>query len=108
MSVKSDNISMLQVQPTTCDTIVHETVCVQGTVTITPSVVSGESTSFCLGNPVIGSCIGDLEETCEFTVSQNICVQIPLFFSATASAVEDGAVCLGSDIGPCTGTAGCT
>jgi hypothetical protein len=91
-----------------CETTVHETVCVQGTVTITPSVTSGESTSFCIGNPIIGRCIGELQESCSFTVSQNICVQIPLTFSATASAVEDGIVCSDPDIGPCEGTGGCT
>lgn len=109
MSVNTDNnISILQEEPTTCQTIVHETVCVQGTVTITPSVVSGESTSFCVGNPIIGSCPGELADNCVFSVSQNICVQIPLTFSATASAVEDGIVCGAADIGSCAGTAGCT
>ena len=47
-------------------------------------------------------------DTCQFTVSQNICVQIPLTFSATASAEEDGIICGVPDIGPCTGTGGCT
>lgn len=109
MSANTDNnISILQQQQPTCVATVHENVCVQGTVTITPSVVSGESTSFCMGNPLIGSCEGELSESCVFTVSQNICVQIPLTFSATASAVEDGIVCGDPDIGPCTGTAGCT
>lgn len=31
-----------------------------------------------------------------------------MIFSATASAVEDGIVCGEPDIGPCTGTGGCT
>ena len=105
MSDNNKNISILQ-QPT-CQTIVHEKVCVQGTVTITPSVVSGESTSFCIGNPVIGSCAGELTESYQFTVSQNVCVQFPLTFSANVSAIGDGVVSRGTDIGPCTGT-GCT
>lgn len=91
-----------------CQSVVHETVCVQGTVTITPSLVSGTSTSFCVGNPMIGSCPGDLQESCSFTVSQNICVQIPLTFSATASAVENGVVCGEPEIGACLGTTVCT
>lgn len=91
-----------------CQSIVHETVCVQGTVTITPSLISGTSTSFCVGNPIIGSCPGDLQPSCSFTVSQNICVQIPLTFSATASAVENGVVCGIPDIGQCEGTTVCT
>ena len=101
-------VTTLQNQDTVCQTIVHETVCVQGTVTITPSVVSGESTSFCVGNPIIGSCPGELQETCSFTVSQKICVQIPLTFSANASAVEDGLVCAEPNIQECQGVAACT
>lgn len=95
-------------QEETCESTVHETVCVQGTVTITPSVVSGTPTSFCVGNPIIGSCPGELRRNCVFTVSQNICVQIPLTFSATASAVGNGIVCGVPDIGPCEGTTACT
>lgn len=115
MSVCTDckTINSLAVTPrqndeTVCQTTVHETVCVQGTVTITPSVVSGDSRSFCVGNPIIGSCSGNLQDTCVFTVSQNICVQIPLTFSATAVAEEDGIVCRNPEIGPCTGTTACT
>jgi len=85
-------INPLQVEDA-CPTIVHEDVCVQGTVTITPSVVSGETRSFCLGKPIIGNCCGDLVQFCSFTVSQNIRVQIPLKFSATATAVPNGFVC---------------
>ncbi|MHC1723950.1 MAG: hypothetical protein AB9836_12190 [Aminipila sp.] len=103
-----ETVTVLQQEPGVCESIVHETVCVQGTVTITPSVVSGTSTSFCVGNPIIGSCPGELQRTCEFTVSQNICVQIPLTFSATASAVENGLVCSTPDIGECEGTTACT
>jgi len=101
-------VTTLQNEEGLCQSTVHEIVCVQGTVTITPSVVSGTSTSFCLGNPIIGSCPGRLEESCEFTVSQNICVQIPLTFSATATAVENGLVCGAADIGLCQGTGACT
>jgi len=91
-----------------CPTVVHENVCVQGTVTITPSVVSGDIISFCLGNPIIGSCPGQLQRFCSFTVSQNICVQIPLTFSATASAVPNGIVCGTPNTGACTGGTACT
>lgn len=104
-NTKLRKINALQVDEK-CEAIVHETVCVQGTVTITPSVVSGESTSFRVGNPIIGRCAGELQSSCVFTVSQNICVQIPLTFSA--SAVEDGLVCGEPDIGPCTGVGACT
>jgi len=90
-----------------CHTVVHENVCVQGTVTITPSVVSGESRSFCLGNPRIGECPGVIRPNCSFSVSQRICVQIPLTFSATAVAVPNGIVCSDADIGECTGVTAC-
>ena len=104
----SKTVTALQNENGICETTVHENVCVQATVTITPSVTSGPSTSFCLGNPVIGSCPGTLRENCVFTVSQNLCVQIPLSFSADAAAVPNGIVCNEVGIGACQGTGGCT
>jgi len=104
----SKTITALQNEEGLCETTIHEEVCVQATVTITPTVTSGSSTSFCLGNPIIGSCPGTLRENCVFTVSQNICVQIPLSFSATAEAVPNGIVCNEVGIGACQGTSGCT
>nr|WP_315020014.1 hypothetical protein [uncultured Aminipila sp.] len=101
-------VTTLQNQDAVCESIVHETVCVQGNVTITPSIVSGPSTSFCVGNPIIGSCPGELRRNCVFTVSQNICVQIPLTFSATATAASNGIVCGIPDIGPCEEITACT
>jgi len=86
-----------------CQTTVHETVCVQGTVTITGNVTNDGSQSFCVGDPIIGVCPGELVDFCQFTVSQNICVQIPLTFSATATAVSDGLVCGMAEPGPCPG-----
>ncbi len=101
------NIEILQ-NGETCDTIVNETVCLQGTVTITPEIdTTGESTSFCIGNPIIGSCEGILRPNCVFTVSQLICVQIPLSFSATATAAADGIVCGEPGIGPCDEAGAC-
>lgn len=91
-----------------CPTVVHENVCVQGTVTITPNVVSGESSSLCLGRPVIGGCVGRLEPSCSFTVSQSICVEIPLVFSATATAVANGMVCGTPTAGECPNGNACT
>jgi hypothetical protein len=86
-----------------CPTIVHETVCTQAEVTITPSVVVGTIETFCMGRPVIGACPGTLSptDTCSFTVSQSICVQVPLTFSATAIAVPTGIVCGTPALGPC-------
>lgn len=101
-------VTALQNEEGLCETTIHENVCVQATVTITPDVASGPSTSFCLGNPIIGRCPGTLRENCVFTVSQNICVQIPLTFSATAEAVPNGIVCNEVGIGECQGMGGCT
>lgn len=98
-----------EIEPTVCSTTVHETVCVQGTVTITPHVEGGDAQSFCVENPTIGKCPGTLMPTCSFQVSQKICVQIPLMFSATASAVQDGIVCGTPSTGECSGAVfGCT
>lgn len=92
-----------------CPAVVHETVCVQGTVTITPDVTSGPSRSFCVGSPMIGRCEGEVTRNCTFTVSQNICVEIPLVFSAIATAVPSGVVCGTPLPTPCPGdVTGCT
>jgi hypothetical protein len=88
---------------TGCSTIISQTVCVQGTVTITPNVVDGPSQSFCVGEPMIGECPGTLQDTCSFTVNQRVCVQIPLTFSATGSATPDGLVCDTPIVGTCPG-----
>lgn len=101
-------VTSLQNEDQVCQTTVHETVCVQGNVTIKPKVDSGPITSFCMGNPIFGSCPGELKPTCQFTVSQNICIQIPLTFSATAKTVENGIVCGIPETGPCQGTTACT
>jgi len=47
----------------------HENVCVQANVVITPVVISGETRSFCLGDPRIGLCSGILVCICIFIVS---------------------------------------
>jgi len=97
-------------QTTECPTVVHETVSVQAEVTITPKVVVGEVTSYCVGNPIIGTCPLDPcpAEKCTFSVSQNICVQVPMTFSAKAEAREAGIVCSTPTAGPCGGTTSCT
>lgn len=86
-----------------CPAIVHETVCVQANVTITPNVAVGAIQSFCVGEPIIGACPGEPVRECVFAVSQNICVQVPLTFSATAIAVPSGIVCSAPSAEPCTG-----
>lgn len=106
--ITTNVVTVLQNEEGTCETLIHEDVCVQATVTITPEVIVGPSTSFCLGNPTIGGCPGILRENCVFAVSQNICVQIPLTFGATAAAVANGIVCGNTDIGGCQAVGGCT
>ncbi len=39
-----------------CPATVHETVCIQAEVTITPHVEVGDVESFCVGEPIIGAC----------------------------------------------------
>jgi hypothetical protein len=108
VSNTNENIPMAQVdQPVECPAVVHETVCVQADVTISPSVAVGTIESFCVGGPLIGVCPGTPAQQCNFSVSQNICVQIPLTFSATANAVPSGIVCGTPGVGPCPVTA-CT
>lgn len=87
--------------PIECPALVHETVCVQAEVTITPAVTVGEIESFCVGGPIIGTCPGTPTNSCSFTVSQNICVQVPLVFSANATAEPTGMVCGTPAVGAC-------
>ncbi len=93
-----------------CPAIVHDTVCVQADVTISPNVVVGKIQSFCVGRPMIGACPGTPSptENCSFTVSQSICVQVPLTFSAVAIAEPSGIVCGTPEVGPCPVTTACT
>lgn len=107
-SAQTTNVTIAQEdQIAQCPARVHETVCVQAHVTITPSVVVGDVSSFCVGNPIIGACPGTLVRNCTFEVSQNICVEVPLTFSATATAVERGLVCGNPLTGTCPAP-GCT
>lgn len=89
--------------PVECPALVHETVCIQAEVAITPLVTVGDIESFCVGGPIIGSCPGTPSPTdsCTFTVSQNICVQVPLTFSADATAMPTGIICGTPAVGPC-------
>lgn len=93
-----------------CPAFVHETVCVQADIAISPSVDVGDIESYCVGGPVIGACSGTPSptNTCTFSVSQSICVQIPLTFSAQATAVPTGIVCGLPISGSCPSSAACT
>lgn len=109
----SENLSTALViepiPPTQCPATVHETVCIQAEVTITPHVEIGDVKSFCVSGPMIGKkCDGTPMRNCIIDVSQKICVQIPITFSATAEAVPKGIVCGTPEAGECTGHAGCT
>ena len=91
-----------------CQTIIHNSVCVEAQITITPQVTVGEIQSYCLGNPIIGGCPNIPIPRCSFRISQNICIQVPLTFSANASAAPPGIVCAEPGIGECVLTPACT
>lgn len=91
-----------------CPTTVHNNVCVEAEVTITPDVEVGEIRTFCVGDPFIGGCPVPPQPSCSFMVSQNICVQIPLTFDANASAESAGIACSEPGIGGCSQQTGCT
>jgi hypothetical protein len=94
----------------TCPAIVHESVCIQAGVTITPNVEVGEISTFCVGSPMIGACPGTPSPTgnCTFEVSQQICVEIPLTFAAIATAMANGIVCGTPETGGCPTSTACT
>ena len=86
-----------------CVQAVHEDICVNATVTVTPSVTVGTVRSTCVGGPSFTPCGGTLsaDRTCSFNVSQTICVTVPLTFDASATAVVSGTVCGTPGTGPC-------
>lgn len=89
---KEDNYSQMH-REQGCTRFIHQRVCVQGTVTVTPDVRAGDIRSYCLGDPIIGGCNGELEENCNFAVGQNMYIQVPLTFTTTVDATSDGLVC---------------
>lgn len=91
-----------------CPITVHDTVCVDAEVTITPLVTVGEIHSNCVGGAVIGSCPGTPSQSCTFNVRQEICVEVPITFEANASATPRGIVCGTPNTGLCGSTASCT
>jgi len=91
-----------------CPTTVHETVCVQAEVTITPKVDVGDIMTFCVDRPFIGACPGTPGRFCSFLVGQNICVQVPLTFDADAIATPAGIVCGEPGVGSCPQPSACT
>ena len=98
------NLSLKQADQTAlCPANVHETVCIQADVTISPHVDVGEVKSFCVDGPIIGACSGTPSptNTCTFAVSQKICVEVPLTFYASAVAEPKGIICGDPQIGQC-------
>ncbi len=84
-----------------CQALVHEDVCVQAEVKITPEVRVGEISTHCVGCPCIGVCAGVPCKCCSFVVSQNICVEVPLAFKADVDVFPCGIVCGTPGLGGC-------
>lgn len=91
-----------------CYTVVHDSVCIDAEVSITPSVIVGEIHTYCDGDAIIGACPGTSQQSCEFNVSQRICVEIPLTFEANAVATPHGIACGVPDLGLCPIFTSCT
>lgn len=91
-----------------CPTLVHDTVCVDAEIMITPLVTVGEIQTYCVGDAMIGSCSGTPSPSCIFNVRQEICVQVPLTFEANATATPRGIVCGTPGVGLCGSTTTCT
>ena len=91
-----------------CPTTVHDTVCVDAEITITPTITLGEIRSYCVGDAEIGACPGIPSQSCTFNVRQEICVQIPLNFEANATATPIGIVCGTPGTGLCSSPTSCT
>lgn len=109
-AVVQDGTPTLSAEAAQCPATVHENVCIQAQVSITPIVTVGDIESFCVGDPVIGACQGTPSSTgaCSFVVSQSICVQVPLTFSADAAATPAGISCGDPGAGVCPSVFACT
>ena len=95
-----------------CVALVHEELCVDADVSITPIVEAGPPVTRCLEMLRSGECEheqpwrrGDCEHRrsghCCFTVRQTICVTVPLIFGARAEANVAAVSCETPKPGPC-------
>ena len=84
-----------------CEKILHEKVCVEAKVKISPEAELGDVRSFCVDEPEICSRPGTRSHECSFFLRQLICLEIPVEFSAEASVGPAGIVCGMPKEGPC-------
>ena len=84
-----------------CPVDVHETLCEQATIRITPNVTIVEVETVCVGEPAIGPCPGTVVAFCDITVHQSICVEADLLFAANAEVIAAALVCGTPATGEC-------
>ncbi|HPO03955.1 MAG TPA: hypothetical protein PLV37_00385 [Bacillota bacterium] len=89
------DINPLQVN--TCEGVAYQTSTVCVPVTVTPFAVTGTTTTFCCGMPVVApdtnTCPGVLNGSCVFTITQDICTAVPVDFGATAVPGSPSVLC---------------
>jgi len=80
-----------------CETVGYQPSAVCVPVTVTPFAITGETTTFCCGEPTVSpsttQCGGIENGSCFFTITQNICVSIPVEFGATATVGDPSVQC---------------
>lgn len=84
-------------QVETCPAIGYQTASVCVPVTVTPFAITGNTQTFCCGDPLVtpgeADCPGELNGTCTFTITQNVCTAVSVEFGATASVGDASVLC---------------
>lgn len=92
---------------TTCPAVAYQSARICVPVTITPFASTGETTTYCCGDPIIATgeitCPGIPLGTCVFTITQDICVKVPVTFGANAAVGDYSVQCLSATPAMCEG-----
>lgn len=93
----SDNFN--KPKPPRCSSSTYQFATVSLPITVKPSVNTGETKTFCCGEPSITptqctfKCSGSGKESCSFILSQHICIEVPIEFGAVACVGEPCVEC---------------
>lgn len=92
---------ILQQADNTCTRTFNETVTEAAELIITPNIVSGPTSTRCMGEPRIVRNFPEVVQTCGFTVEQDICAQFEVIFGAHAEVGRTGLICGTPEVGEC-------
>ncbi|AOV06551.1 hypothetical protein [Sporosarcina ureilytica] len=98
--VQNQRVVIQQVE-TPCTRTFHETVTEAAELIITPNIISGPTSTRCVGEPRIVTTFPTVQPDCRFTVEQDVCAQFEVTFGAHAEVGDTGVICGEPGTGPC-------